>query len=79
MSHTPVPLPPGSEKKSIDLLLDKAEESFKWWNNLATLNKNDSIALSLFKIFVRIVGIIVMILISPFALVGLLVAFLAVI
>ncbi len=70
---------PNSDKKPTDLLLDKAADSFKWWNNLATLNKEDSILMTIFKISIRIVGILLMIAISPFALIGLIVAFMAVI
>ena len=70
---------PESKKDTTDILLDKATDSFKWWNNLATINKEDSLVMLLFKLSIRVVGIIVMIIISPFALVGLIVAFMAVI
>ncbi len=79
MPNTPDNNLPNSDKKAADVLIDKATESFKWWNNLATLNKEDSILMTIFKISIRIVGIIIMIAISPFALIGLIVAFMAVI
>ena len=79
MPNTPDNNLPNSDKKAADVLIDKATESFKWWNNLATLNKEDSILITIFKISIRIVGIIIMIAISPFALIGLIVAFMAVI
>lgn len=67
------------EKKVADQMLDKAAETYKWWNNLATLNKADSIPLSMAKIFIRIIGIIVLIAISPIAIIALMIAFMAVI
>ena len=79
MPNVPDNNTPNSEKKAADVLIDKATESFNWWNNLATLNKEDSILMTIFKISIRIVGIIIMIAISPFALIGLIVAFMAVI
>lgn len=66
-------------KKMSDQMVDKGLETFKWWNNLATLNKEDSIAMSLVKISIRIVGIIIMLAISPIAIVALMIAFAAVI
>lgn len=66
-------------KKMSDQMVDKAAATFKWWNNLATLNKEDSIAMSLLKISIRIIGIIILIAISPIAIVALIIAFMAVI
>jgi len=65
-------------KKVSDQMIDKGLETFKWWNNLATLNKEDSIPMSLVKIAFRIVGIVIMIAISPIAILALIIAFLAV-
>lgn len=67
------------EKKVGDLMVDKATETFKWWNNLATLNKEDSTRMSLLKIGFRIIGIVVLIAISPIAILAVFIAFLAVI
>ena len=66
-------------KKVSDQMVDKGLETFKWWNNLATLNKEDSIPMSLVKISIRIVGVIVLIAISPIAIIALIIAFMAVI
>lgn len=66
------------EQKVSDQMLSKATETYKWWNNLATLNKEDSIPLSLAKISFRVVGIIILIAISPIALLALIIAFMAV-
>lgn len=70
---------PEASKKVSDQMLDKSIETFKWWNNLATLNKEDSIPLSLVKISIRVVGIVIMIAISPIAIIALMIAFAAVI
>lgn len=66
-------------KKPSGVLVDKATETFKWWNNLATLNEEDSIGMSLLKISFRIIGIIVIVAISPIAFIMLIIAFMAVI
>jgi len=66
-----------SDKDAVDVLLNKATDSFKWWNNLATFNQEDALVMTLFKISVRVVGVVLMILLSPFALVALIVAFMA--
>lgn len=68
-----------THKKVSDQMIDKGLETFKWWNNLATLNKEDSIPMSLIKISIRVVGIIIMIAISPIAIIALIIAFMAVI
>lgn len=68
-----------SDKKASTQLVDKATETYKWWNNLATLNKEDSVGMSLLKISFRIVGIIFIVAISPIAFIMLIIAFMAVI
>jgi len=68
-----------SPKKVNDQMVDKAAATFKWWNNLATLNKEDSVSMSLVKISIRIIGIVILIAISPIAIISLIIAFMAVI
>ncbi len=79
MENTPKKNEDDVPKKVSDQMLDKGLETFKWWNNLATLNKEDSIPMSLFKLSIRIVGIVLMIAISPIAIIALIIAFMAVI
>jgi len=67
-----------SNKDAVNILMDKATDSYKWWDNLATFNKEDSMGMTIFKISIRGVGVIVMLLLSPFAIVALMVAFMAV-
>jgi len=67
-----------SNQKATDVVLDKSMEAFKWWNNLATLNKEDSIPMSMVKIGIRIVGVIVLIALSPIAIIAVMIAFLTV-
>lgn len=78
MKKKPSDNPEDQEKKVADLMVDKATETFKWWNNLATLNKEDSTGMSLLKIGFRIVGVAVLIAISPIAILAVFIAFLAV-
>ena len=66
-------------KRMSDQMVDQAAATYKWWNNLATLNKEDAIGMTLVKILVRIIGIIIMIILSPIAMIALFIAFLAVI
>lgn len=69
----------GDNKKVSDQMVDKAAATYKWWNNLATLNKEDAFGMTVAKILIRIVGIILMIILSPIAMIALFIAFLAVI
>ncbi len=64
-------------KKSSNKFVDKATKTFQWWNKLATLNANDPIALGVFKIGIRIIGIIILILLSPFVIISIIVGFMA--
>lgn len=70
--------PSEKEPSLSDKILDKLLSIFKWWNGLATLNADDPILLGFFKIFIRLVGIIILIIMSPFVLLALFVAFTAV-
>lgn len=66
---------PPEESKSIG---DKAAETYRWWDNLATLNAEDPLWLGAAKIGIRLLGIVLMLLLSPLILVGLFIALLAV-
>ncbi len=66
-----------TDKKSGNQVMNKATETYEWWNNLATLNPEDSIGLSIMKIGIRVIGIIFLIAISPVVLAGALIAFMA--
>ncbi|MEO1050148.1 MAG: hypothetical protein AAFX87_05970 [Bacteroidota bacterium] len=55
----------------------QAEGVFAWWNNLSTIRPEDSPATKVKRVLIRIVGIIFLIVFSPFLLLALLVAFLA--
>ena len=39
-----------TSKNVRDVMVDKATDTFQWWNKLATLNKEDSIGLTILKI-----------------------------
>ncbi len=54
-------------------MMDKAADSLNWWNRAATINEDDSIWVGFTKIIIRIIGILFLIAISPFVILGLIV------
>jgi len=68
---------PEKKEKSTDKMMNKAADTFNWWNRMATLQEDDPIYIGFFKIMLRVIGIVIMITISPFILLGLFVAFTA--
>ena len=65
---------PSPQKK----LLENARESYSQFDRFLTVQEDDSRLVAAGKITLRILGIIVMILLSPFLLIGLFIAFIAV-
>lgn len=61
-----------------DELADKAKAAYQWWDNLATFHPEDPFWVGGLKILVRVVGILVLLALSPLILLGFLFAFLAV-
>ena len=59
-------------------LADKATETYKWWNNLATLHPEDPFLVGAGKIGIRLIGILVLLAMSPLIILGLIVAFITV-
>lgn len=59
-------------------LTDKAAETYKWWNNLATINAEDPFLVGMGKLGIRLLGIIVLLALSPLIVFGLIVAFITV-
>ena len=68
---------PEKKEKATDKMMDKAADTFNWWNRMATLHEDDPIYIGFLKVMIRIVGIVIMVAISPFVLLGLIVAFTA--
>ncbi|BDS12254.1 hypothetical protein [Aureispira anguillae] len=63
------------EVNSIDqVILEKITETLKWWNNVATIKAEDPWIWIALKIAIRLVGIVIMIALSPFALLGFILA-----
>lgn len=58
---------------STNKMMDKAADSLNWWNRAATINDDDSIWVGFLKIVLRIIGILFLIAISPFVIIGLIV------
>ena len=59
-------------------IADKAAETYRWWDNLATINAEDPFWLGAAKIGIRLFGVIVLLALSPVILLGLVIAFFAV-
>jgi hypothetical protein len=76
----PRPAPPPGEEPAAPgaKLTDKAAETYKWWNNLATINAEDPFLVGAAKIGIRLLGILVLLALSPLILLGLIVAFITV-
>jgi len=64
---------PDEKTSASDKMMDKAADSLNWWNKAATINEDDSIWVGFTKIVIRIVGILFLIAISPFVILGLIV------
>lgn len=68
----PTPENPG------DAIADKAKSAYQWWDDLATLKEDDSFLVGTAKILVRLVGILVLLAMSPLIIMGFIMAFIAV-
>ncbi|MFK8008648.1 MAG: hypothetical protein AB8H03_19980 [Saprospiraceae bacterium] len=64
---------PNKKPSASDKMMDKAANSFNWWNRVATINEEDSIWIGFTKIIIRVIGILFLIAISPFVILGLIV------
>lgn len=63
------------KKEMRSTVRDQAQGIFKQWNDRATIKKGDSLGKIVKRILIRIGGILVMIVFSPFLLLALLIAF----
>jgi len=59
-------------------IMDSARQSYSSFENFVTPKEEDSTLVIIGKVILRLIGILVIILLSPFLLVGLLIAFMAV-
>lgn len=64
---------PDQKPSATDKMMDKAANSLNWWNKAATINDDDSIWVGFTKVVIRIIGILFLIAISPFVILGLIV------
>ena len=65
------------EEKNSRKILDKIQMGISSWKSLATFKTEDSVWLMVLKILLQIIGILLLILLSPIALLGLILAFFA--
>lgn len=74
-----VPTPQDDQpEKPGEALAESAKNAYRWWDNLATLNADDPLWLGSAKILLRVMGILILLAMSPLILLGLFFAFLAV-
>lgn len=79
MSDTPGPGVPEEKSPSKgEELAEKAQAAYRWWDNLATFHAEDPLWLGGIKILIRVVGILVLLAMSPLIILGLLLALMAV-
>lgn len=74
----PDPLPPETTSPAGNALTEKAAETYKWWNNLATLHPEDPFLVGVGKIGIRLLGILILLALSPLIIAGLVIAFITV-
>lgn len=71
------PQQPNPDPKPSKEAIDKMKTTYRSLDERLAIQEDDGWAMVLFKIGLRVLGIIVLILLSPFLLIGLLFAFLA--
>ena len=72
-SNTKTPKTDLSEK-----IFFAAKKAYKWWNRIALLNEYDPFLIIFIKIMIRLFGIIIIVLLSPIAIIGLIIGISAV-
>lgn len=56
------------------IVLEKISKTIKWWNHAAAIHAGDKIIMIALKLGIRITGIVVLVALSPFAILGLILA-----
>lgn len=74
MQQPPADPPPAEDHD----LKGRAVETYQWWNNLATINAEDPFLVGMAKLGIRLLGIVVLLALSPLIILGLVVAFITV-
>lgn len=63
------------DSKSMDqLVIEKITATIKWWHEKASIKAEDPWFLILLKVAIRLVGLVIMLALSPFALLGFILA-----
>jgi hypothetical protein len=68
-------LEPKASKSNVKKVLENADGVYRAYYRLVAFQPGDPLALLIFKVFLRFVGIFIMILLSPFLLLALIIAF----
>ena len=73
-----LPDDPSAEPTALDRFLDRLSAGYQRFNVFSSIEDDDSWPLMIGKVFVRILGFLVMLALSPFLLIGLMIAVAAV-
>jgi len=68
---------PDKKPSATDKMMDAAAERFNWWNRAASINSDDPVWVMVIKIGIRIIGILFLLAISPFVIIGLILGIIA--
>lgn len=52
------------------VVLEKISKTIKWWNHAAAIHAEDKIIVIILKLSIRLAGIAVLVALSPFAILG---------
>lgn len=76
---TPTPDQPDDAKlNASEKAAEKVKDAYRWWDHLATIHPQDPLWLGGIKLLVRAIGILILLAISPFALLAIIIGFLTV-
>lgn len=73
----PTPTETEAPASAPEQLSGKVKETYEWWNNLATINADDPFWVGGLKILARLLGILVLLALSPLIIMGFIMAFIA--
>ncbi|WMX17232.1 MULTISPECIES: hypothetical protein [unclassified Aureispira] len=62
------------ENSMDQVVLEKISKTLKWWNHAAAIHAEDSILVIALKLSIRVIGIAVLVALSPFAIFGFILA-----
>jgi len=76
MEKKPTPEETPKKKTPLDRFLDWCVDVVQWFKRFSTINEDDHFMMVVIKVGLRIIGILILIALSPFFILSLLIAFL---